>query len=241
MLSKKFYLPIGILIVVTCAVVLVSLRSDVPTEPIKVYKATTPIKRSVTPSEPMTVSASKTVESMPTEAIEDAPVSTSEFTRSELLERFPQYDFHSPESKENLHSILRKEKILAELRAGNAELERKIAKQEAAKELLSYLESAGDHLKMEYPDVTAFRKKYSDPQIEDFIREYPDENERYAFFERTLEASKIYREMADRILATPGVPENLSSRHLETVYGIPSKDEISEGLELLRSKGVFNE
>ena len=241
MLSKKFYLPIGVLIVVTCAVVLVSLRSDVPTEPIKVYKATTPIKRSVTPSEPMTVSASTTVESMPMEAIEETPASTSEFSMSEILEKFPQYEIYSPEGKEQIHRILRKDKILADLRAGNAELERKIAERKAQKELLSYLESAGDHLKMEYPDVTAFRKKYSDPQIEDFIREYPDENERYAFFERTLEASKIYREMADRILATPGVPENLSSRHLETVYGIPSKDEISEGLELLRSKGVFNE
>ena len=42
MLSKKFYFPIGILILVICAVGLLSLRSDVPTEPIKIYKATTP-------------------------------------------------------------------------------------------------------------------------------------------------------------------------------------------------------
>ena len=42
MLPKKFYLPIGILILVICAVGLLSLRSDVPTEPIVIYKTTTP-------------------------------------------------------------------------------------------------------------------------------------------------------------------------------------------------------
>ena len=39
MLSKKFYFPIGVLILVICAVCFLSLRSDVPTEPIKIYKA----------------------------------------------------------------------------------------------------------------------------------------------------------------------------------------------------------
>ena len=48
MLSKKFYLPIGILLVVICAVSLLSLRSDVPDEPIVIYKTTTPAE---TPAE----------------------------------------------------------------------------------------------------------------------------------------------------------------------------------------------
>ena len=46
MLTKRFYLPIGILLVVICAVGLFSLRSDVPTEPIVIYKTTTPAAKS---------------------------------------------------------------------------------------------------------------------------------------------------------------------------------------------------
>ena len=237
MLLKKFYLPIGILLVVICAVGLFSLRSDVPDEPIVIYKTTTPIKRSVTPiAEARTVSASipieETIEETPVFASETA-VSTSEvseFTRSELLERFPQYDFHSPESQENLRSILRNEKILEGLKVREAELARKIANQEAAKELLSDLNTTVDRLNTEYPDFVAFREKYPDPQEADFQREYPDIDERHAFYARVLEASEIHKEMADRILATPGMSENLSSESLELLHSILEIDERVGGL-----------
>ena len=92
-------------------------------------------------------------------AIEEIPISTSEvskFTRSELLERFPEYDFHSPESKENLHAILRNEKILAEKEARLVDLKRKVAEQEAAKELLHYVDRTVIYLHTEYPDLYAF-------------------------------------------------------------------------------------
>ena len=46
MQKKKFYLPIGILILVICAVCLLSLRSDVPDEPVKVYKVVEPVPTS---------------------------------------------------------------------------------------------------------------------------------------------------------------------------------------------------
>ena len=45
-LLKKFYLPIGILLVVICAVGLLSLRSDVPTETIKIYTMVEPQAKS---------------------------------------------------------------------------------------------------------------------------------------------------------------------------------------------------
>jgi hypothetical protein len=48
MLSKRLYIPIGILIIAICAVGLLSLRSDVPKEPVVTYKVVTPVKRSVT-------------------------------------------------------------------------------------------------------------------------------------------------------------------------------------------------
>ena len=48
MLQKKFYIPIGILILVICAVGLLSLRSDTPTEPIKIYKVVEPAEESET-------------------------------------------------------------------------------------------------------------------------------------------------------------------------------------------------
>ena len=91
MLPKKFYLPIGILILVICAVGLLSLRPDVPDEPIVIYKTTTPIKRSVSPTTPpaetRTISAS-----MPIESVEETPVSTSEVPMSYLLSEFPDYE-----------------------------------------------------------------------------------------------------------------------------------------------------
>ncbi len=88
---KKFYLPIGILILFICAIGFLSLRSDVPTEPIVIYKTTTPIKQSVTPkvSEPMTVSAS-----MPIETVEETHDSTSEVSEvplSDTLSKYPDY------------------------------------------------------------------------------------------------------------------------------------------------------
>ena len=63
-------------------------------------------------------------------------------------------------------------------------MKRKVAEQEAEKELLSYIESIVEYLHTEYPDLYAFSDKYPDPQPEDFIREYPDETERSAFFSR---------------------------------------------------------
>lgn len=41
MLRKKFYIPIGVVILVICAIGLLFLRSQTPKEPIKVYKTTT--------------------------------------------------------------------------------------------------------------------------------------------------------------------------------------------------------
>ncbi len=52
MLRKKFYIPIGILFVVICAVGFFSLRSDVPDEPIVIYKTTTPLRARVNPLPP---------------------------------------------------------------------------------------------------------------------------------------------------------------------------------------------
>ena len=42
MLTKKFYIPIGALIIAICAIAFFALRSDTPKEPIKVYKPVTP-------------------------------------------------------------------------------------------------------------------------------------------------------------------------------------------------------
>ena len=59
MLQKKFYIPIGALIIAICAVGLFSLRSDTPKEPIKIYKVTTPAKVSTTPAETPTETAKR--------------------------------------------------------------------------------------------------------------------------------------------------------------------------------------
>lgn len=245
MLLKKFYIPIGILILVICAVGFLSLRSDTSKEPIVIYKTVTPVKRSVTP----TTQARTVFASM---AIEETPVSTSEVPMSYLLSEFPDYKTMNSVSQGVVRELARlrwegenrrrkKAKILAELRAGNADLKRKIAEQEAAKELRDYFDSTMLLLNTEYADVEAFSERYPDAQETAFIREYPDETERNAFYARTLEAAKIRKGLVDRILATPGIPERLPPTTLEILRDTAnavSIDEISAALEILRSKGV---
>jgi hypothetical protein len=154
-------------------------------------------------------------------AVSTSNISTSEFTRAELLKRFPNYDFFGPKGKETLHSILRKDKMLAELEARAKELERQLAEREALEALESDLESSVGILDSEYSDVRAFYKRYTDPELEDFIREFPDETERRAFMLRTLEMVKIQQAMADRILETPGA-EELSSEILVDLMSLSS-------------------
>ncbi len=48
MLRKKFYIPIGVLILVICAIAFFALRSDMPNEPVKIYKVTTPAEKTET-------------------------------------------------------------------------------------------------------------------------------------------------------------------------------------------------
>ncbi len=45
---KKFYLSIGALLIAICVIGFFALRSDVPTEPIKIYKVNTPVEKSET-------------------------------------------------------------------------------------------------------------------------------------------------------------------------------------------------
>jgi hypothetical protein len=161
------------------------------------------------------------IEETATETAEETAVSTSEFTRAELLKEFPHYEMLSPEGKARAHRILKKDKILADLRAGNAELERQLAEREALEALESDLESSVGILDSEYSDVRAFYKRYTDPELEDFIREFPDETERRAFMLRTLEMVKIQQAMADRILETPGA-EELSSEILVDLMSLSS-------------------
>ena len=247
MQRKKFYLPIGLCILVVLAVGFLFLRSQTPQEPIRIYKVTTPdppaVKVSETP-ETTTTALSIETEASEVQGSESDTQSDTEFTRSELLKRFPQYDFHSPESKENLHAILRGEKTFAKKEARLAFLKRKVAEQEAAKELHDYVNSTMLFLETEYADVEAFSEKYADAQEIDFIREFPDETERNAFLARMFEAGKIRKELADRILATPFIVEILPPRTLEILHDTAnavSIDEISAAqanLEILRSREV---
>jgi hypothetical protein len=225
MLRKKFYIPIGIFILVICAVGLLSLRSDTPKEPVVTYKAVTPVKHSATPlSETRTVSASIPIEETAAETAEETAVSTSEVSEvlmSEILSKYPDYETMDPWNQENVRRWVRKDKMLAELEARAKELERQLAEREALEALESDLESSVGILDSEYSDVRAFYKRYTDPELEDFIREFPDETERRAFMLRTLEMVKIQQAMADRILETPGA-EELSSEILVDLMSLSS-------------------
>lgn len=227
MRTKKFYIPIGALILVICAIAFFALRSDTPKEPIMIIKTVTPTKRSSTPGTPTaegrTVSASMPKE----ETIEGTPVSTSEVSEvlmSEILSKYPDYETMDAWNQENVRRWVRKDKILKAKDAKIADLKRQLAVQEAQKELAAYLQSSAEKIDSEYRDVQAFLKRYPDPEIEDFIREYPDETERRAFMLRTLEASKIRKAMAERILETPGAEEYLPSELLSDIIHLASID-----------------
>ncbi len=58
-MNKKVFIPIGALIIAICAVGLFSLRSEQPSEPIKIYKVTTPAKASTIPAETSTETAKR--------------------------------------------------------------------------------------------------------------------------------------------------------------------------------------
>ena len=49
MLLKKFYIPIGALLIASVVIAFFALRSDVPDEPIVIYKTTTPLRARGTP------------------------------------------------------------------------------------------------------------------------------------------------------------------------------------------------
>ena len=231
MFLRKYWRPLSVFIVAIAGVGIYLLATQPPKEPIVIYKTVTPIKRSETPTaEARTLSASMaTDETAVVDKNAEMPARSdaseyAEFSRAELLERFPQYDIHSPESKENLHAILRNEEILKAKDAKIADLKRQLAQHEALEVLVSDLQSSVGKLQSEYPDVLAFREKYPNPDKEDFIREYPDETERRAFMLRTLEASKIQQAMAERILETPGAEDHLPSELLSEMIHLATID-----------------
>ena len=253
MLRKTFYLLIGLCVLFVLAIGFLSLRSDVPDAPIVIYKAVEPLAKS-TPTTPTaearTISASMaTDETAVVDKNAEMPARSdaseyAEFSRAELLERFPQYDFHNPASRANLRDILRGEKTFAEKEERLAFLKRYFAEQETARELHDYLDRTMSLLETEYADVEAFSERYPDAQEADFIREFPDATERHDFLERLLEAGKIRKELADRLLAAPFLVEILPPRTLEILHDTAnalSIDEISAAqanLERLRSREV---
>lgn len=81
MLLKKFYLPIGLCVLAVLAIGFLSLRSEVPDEPIVIYKPVTPIKQSVAP----TAEVPTAEVSMTREMIEDTPASTTEVSEVPTL------------------------------------------------------------------------------------------------------------------------------------------------------------
>ena len=255
MLRKTFYLLIGLCVLFVLAIGFLSLRSDVPDAPIVIYKAVEPLAKS-TPTTPTaearTISASMaTDETAVVDKNAEMPARSdaseyAEFSRAELLERFPQYDFHNPASRANLRDILRGEKTFAEKEERLAFLKRYFAEQETARELHDYLDRTMSLLETEYADVEAFSERYPDAQEADFIREFPDATERHDFLERLLEAGKIRKELADRLLAAPFLVEILPPRTLEILHDTAnalSIDEISAAqanLERLRSRRYQN-
>lgn len=236
MLLKKIYIPIGALIIAIVGIAFFALRSDTPKEPIVIIKTVTPARQVAIPQTPVTTRASLPIE---TETpVSDAEVSVSEMdlavdvsdievSLSDILSKYPDYETMDAWNQANVRRWVRKDKILEALKAREAELERQLAIQGAQKELFFEAQSTTARLQREYPDVLEFIEKYPEPERDDFLREYPDTSERQAFAKRTIEASKMMSELADRFLSTPGV-EDLPSEALETLHRVSLLDEVIE-------------
>lgn len=189
MLQKKFYIPIGVLLVAVVALGIFALRWDTSKEPIKVYKTVTPAERPATVAT-LEVTEPATVEHLHadgdtshTESLAPVETSQSSTTRKSLSEE---------EIAEFHREMTRKVELK---RARDAERDRL---------LLPILEKGG-LLNSEYQDVlTITADKY---------REF-SQAEREAFYQRCLEVDAIIANIKEQYVSLPQwIKDKLDERH----------------------------
>ncbi|MYA99714.1 hypothetical protein F4X90_08545 [Candidatus Poribacteria bacterium] len=205
---KKFYIPIGALIIAICAIAFFTLRSDTPKEPIKVYKPVTPADT------PVKVTTAKVTETSTGEEVTEA--STGGHSHEDGT-----WHAEPPSTVENSQSSIASEPSFEEtVEKFHREMARKMELKKARdaerdKLLLPILEK-NELLTSKYQDVFAITpNKY---------REF-SQDEREEFYQRCIEVDQIITDLKEQYASLPKwMKDKIEERRpgsLEAMTNIP--------------------
>lgn len=118
--------------------------------------------------------------------------------------------------------------IIAAQEAELAHLRQEDEETKELEALHSYVLETSARLSSDYPEVTKFLSKYPNPTAEDVLQEYPDKDEREAFFKQAFAHDDLRIEMSNRILSSDAMLKYLSDEEIEILYGGISRNKMSE-------------
>lgn len=204
MLLKKFYIPIGALLITSVVIAFFALRSDVPDEPIVIYKTTTPLRAKGTlPSDVVDITENTSVTST---AAMSFDTSTGDTSMPDLEGLSNHEKLHVLEARIAEFQEIKKEQeaILEEQQATLKSLRGKRRERESKKALLKILTTYNEWLDAynaegdafsafaadynQNPSPTEAEEAYAD-YVRKRIAERPNE-----FLMRTNELPMPYRE-----------------------------------------------
>ena len=221
MLPKKFYIPIGILILVICAIGFLSLRSDVPDEPIKIYKVTQPADQSEIQTE---TAKSDTAEGGHSHADNAFQEETEQEKEARLMQRLAKIEAEIKAYRaETKAAEARTKAYRAETKAAKAEIEAIKAKNAERTKYLSQITEKGKEFVTDFQDVLAMTPDQylalSETQQTDFLLRCVD----YDLFVKDMQGiirsipQWVIDELNDR---RPGeIDEFLNLPFLHELYG----------------------
>ena len=171
MLPKKFYIPIGILILVICAIGFLSLRSDVPDEPIKIYKVTQPAEQSDTQTE---TAKSDTAEGGHSHADGAFQEETGQEKKARLMQRLAEAEARTKAAEARTKAAEARTKAAeARTKAYRDEIEAIKARNAERTKYLSQITEKGKEFAANFQDMLAMTPDQylalSETQQEDFL------------------------------------------------------------------------
>ena len=252
MLLKKIYLPIGILIVVICAIGFLSLRSDVPDEPIVIYKPTT--KESETPAKETETATSETAtgghkhddSTEHSSALLDVESQQSHFGNNNVLQKSDEVDMPLDHTHDLVNSS---DEDYRKREQRRAELSQRVIELTKGTELLSqaYLGSVDTELSLMNSFLAGISKTEREIARQGLLKLYPDEardvNDFFIEIENAPNLSRLeISEKAKSLIASREAREVMRQQHdakweqlrieLDEFYG----DELSNALENIKSQ-----
>ncbi|MXZ01621.1 hypothetical protein F4Y93_13630 [Candidatus Poribacteria bacterium] len=183
---KKFYLPIGALLVAIVAIGMFALRSDTPKKPIKVYKTVTPIKRSSTPTT-------------------QAPV--GETSQDGIFHAEPHSEVDTDDGSDEAHEAgmkaegarsdaeyARKEALIEKLQKQYDQLKAEVESDKELDEMNAWLSENED----KWLGVVSELEPLVSLSVDEFHKRYPNLEENLYFLNRLLDLNDFRKEYVER-------------------------------------------